>query len=73
MLSFKLTMVSILTLIASRRGGWSLPGGFYCEGEVYDSELETIWRRQWLIVAHTCRLPEQVTSSGCPSLPMPCS
>ena len=45
MLSFKLTMVSILTLIASRRGGWSFPGGFYCEGEVYDSELETIWRR----------------------------
>ena len=44
-------------LISSRRDGWSLPGEFYREDDVYRAEMEAIWRRQWLFVGHACQVP----------------
>jgi Rieske 2Fe-2S family protein len=44
-------------LIAAREPGYSLPGEFYSSGTVYRAELERIWRRGWLFVAHTCEIP----------------
>ena len=44
-------------VIASRKAGYSLPGEFYASDAVYQAELDRIWRRGWLFVAHTCELP----------------
>jgi Rieske 2Fe-2S family protein len=48
----------IADLVAARRPGYSLPGDFYSSEVVYRAELERIWRRDWLFVAHTCEIPE---------------
>ena len=47
---------SIARLIAEREPGYSLPGEFYSSELVYRAELESIWRRGWLFVAHTCEI-----------------
>lgn len=44
-------------LIASRRDGWSLPGAFYTDAEIYQAEMDVIWRRGWLFVGHACQVP----------------
>jgi glycine betaine catabolism A len=44
-------------LIASRETGYSLPGEFYSSEAVYRAELDLIWRRGWLFIAHSCELP----------------
>jgi Rieske 2Fe-2S family protein len=49
---------AIADLVASRRAGYSLPGDFYSSEVIYRAELERIWRRGWLFVAHTCEIPE---------------
>ena len=43
--------------IASRRSGYGLPRVLYTEGEVYQAELDRIWRRGWLFVGFTCEIP----------------
>ncbi len=43
----------IKQLIASRREGWTLPGAFYQEDDIYRTEMNSIWRRQWLFAGHT--------------------
>ncbi len=48
----------IADLTASRQGRYSLPGEFYSDELMYRAELETIWRRGWLFVGHTCEIPE---------------
>ena len=48
----------IAGLIASRQAGYGLPGGFYSDELVYQAELDSIWRRGWLFVGHTCEIPE---------------
>src|SRR5688500_2421538 len=50
-------MKSLRDLVASRQPGYSLPGQFYSSDAVYRAELDHIWRRGWLFVAHTCELP----------------
>ena len=50
----------LASLIASRRDGWSLPGEFYRRPDVYDAEMESIWRSQWVFAGHSC----QLTSPG---------
>jgi Rieske 2Fe-2S family protein len=48
---------SLRELIAAREPGYGLPGEFYSSEAVYRAELERIWRRGWLFVAHTCEIP----------------
>ena len=45
-------------LIAAHTPGYSLPRGFYCDEEVYRSDVEHIWRKSWLFVGHTCQIPD---------------
>ena len=43
-----------------RRGyvpGGPLPRAFYLAPEVFNADLERIWRRHWLYVAHDCQIP----------------
>lgn len=49
---------SLELLISSRRDGWSLPGEFYREDAVYQAEMKSIWRRQWLFIGHDCQVPQ---------------
>src|SRR5262245_38751635 len=43
-------------LIAACRPGWSLPGGFYREADVYRLDIERVWRTGWLFAGHTCEI-----------------
>ena len=54
---FSATQV-LRSLTAQYRPGWSLPGGFYSDPEVYRVDLERVWRRGWLFAAHSCELPK---------------
>jgi Rieske 2Fe-2S family protein len=46
----------VADLVASRQAGYTLPRDFYCDELVYRAELESIWRRGWLFVGHSCEL-----------------
>lgn len=44
-----------------RLGGPELPyvdSQIYTDGEIFEEELERIWRRTWLLIAHESELPE---------------
>jgi len=41
------------------RHGWSLPREHYLDEGAYDADLEAVWRRHWLFVAHSCDLRER--------------
>ena len=43
-------------LLAAWRPGWSLPGEFYHEDEVYQLDIEHVWRIGWLFAGHTCEI-----------------
>lgn len=43
-------------LIAECRDGYTLPGPFYSDPEIYQRDVERIWRREWLFAAHSCQL-----------------
>src|ERR1043166_3045657 len=46
----------LAALAAQCRPGWTLPGGFYWDAEVYRLDLERVWRDGWLFAAHSCEL-----------------
>src|SRR6185436_12643420 len=48
----------IAELVALRQSGYSLPGSFYTDERVYSAEFDSIWRRGWLFVGHTCEIRE---------------
>ena len=43
-------------LLAACRPGWSLPGEFYRDPEIYRLDIERVWRTGWLFAGHTCEL-----------------
>jgi len=45
------------SLLARVQPGWSLPGAFYNDAAVYQSDLEQVWRRGWLFAGHACEIP----------------
>lgn len=51
-------LAQLAELMATCRNGWSLPGAFYAEADVYRAEMNAIWRRQWLFAGHACQIPE---------------
>jgi len=48
----------IASLAAQYRPGWSLPGAFYSDQDVYHADLERIWRKGWLFAGHSCEIPK---------------
>jgi len=48
----------MLSLLRSRREGYSLPQPFYIDPEFYKVDLELIWYRDWLFVGHNCEIPK---------------
>jgi len=44
-------------LLAACRPGWSLPGEFYRDDEIYQLDIARIWRTDWLFAGHTCEIP----------------
>ncbi len=49
---------SIGQLIRARRPGHMLPAGFYLRPDVFATDLEILFRRQWLFVGVTADVPE---------------
>ena len=45
-------------LIADRREGHGLARDFYLDPDIYEAEIEKIWRQGWLFAAHSCEIPE---------------
>jgi len=45
-------------LLASQREGYSLTREFYTSPDVYERDLDAIWRQGWLFAAHSCELPK---------------
>jgi Rieske 2Fe-2S family protein len=45
-------------LFAHCRPGWSLPGAFHGDQEVYRLDLERVWRTGWLFAGHSCEIPQ---------------
>ena len=48
---------SILKQLRQRDGGVGLPRRFFTDRDVYELELEALFYRDWLFVAHTCEVP----------------
>jgi phenylpropionate dioxygenase-like ring-hydroxylating dioxygenase large terminal subunit len=44
-------------MLAVRQPGFSLPGEFYTDDEVFRLDLERVFHRQCLFVGYTCQLP----------------
>lgn len=40
-----------------RRDGYALTRRFYHDPDLYQAEIEMIWRRTWLFAGHTCQIP----------------
>lgn len=45
--------------LRNRRPGHTLPGPFYSDPTIYRQDLERIWYREWIFVAHTADVPER--------------
>ncbi|HUF62538.1 MAG TPA: aromatic ring-hydroxylating dioxygenase subunit alpha [Verrucomicrobiales bacterium] len=52
-----LSQSDLESMAAARAEGWGLPGRFYTDPEVYEAEIEMVWRRQWLFAGHDCQIP----------------
>ncbi|EXL09311.1 aromatic ring-hydroxylating oxygenase subunit alpha [Aquamicrobium defluvii] len=46
----------MLSLIRSRRQGWSLEQPFYTDPDFFRLDMELIWYRDWLFVGHDCEV-----------------
>lgn len=47
----------MLRMLKARRPGFSLERAFYRDPEFFQTDLETIWYRDWLFAGHDCELP----------------
>ena len=48
----------VLGLLQSRRQGFSLPGPFYGDPDVYRLDLEKIFYKDWIFAGHGCEIAE---------------
>src|SRR5262245_41871686 len=46
------------SLAAQCQPGRTLPRAFFSDEEVYQADLNTIWRRGWLFAGHSCEIPK---------------
>jgi Rieske 2Fe-2S family protein len=49
---------AMLTSLQSRKAGFALPRPFYTDPDYFNLDMEMIWYREWLFVAHECELSE---------------
>src|SRR5436190_11585452 len=47
---------TIARLAEPYRPGWSLPGPFYYDPEVYRADLDRIWRKGWVFAGHASEI-----------------
>src|SRR5262245_12471678 len=45
-------------LISARIPGCALQREFYSDEDIYNFDIERIWRRGWLFAGHACQIPE---------------
>ena len=50
--------MTIETLIARCQPGWSLPGEFHSNQDIYQLDVDHIWRTGWLFAGHSCEIPQ---------------
>ncbi|MET1415237.1 aromatic ring-hydroxylating dioxygenase subunit alpha [Roseibium sp. HPY-6] len=48
----------ILSLLMSRRGGYSLPQAFYTDETVFQADLKHIWQKDWVFAAVSSEIPK---------------
>ena len=51
-------ILTLVDLIASRREAHSMPREFYVEDALHETDVERIFRRQWVFVGHSCQVKE---------------
>jgi Rieske 2Fe-2S family protein len=49
---------TVLRQLKNRREGFSLEQPFYVDRDYFNLDMETIWYRDWLFMAHDCELPK---------------
>jgi Rieske 2Fe-2S family protein len=49
---------TIQELVSTRRKGWTLPQVFYTDPEIFEADLEKVFRRYWLMIGHASRIPK---------------
>ncbi|MSU35069.1 MAG: aromatic ring-hydroxylating dioxygenase subunit alpha [Pedosphaera sp.] len=50
------TSPHLTALVRRRRSGWTLPQPFFRDPEIYQVDLEKIWRTGWLFAGHSCEV-----------------
>jgi glycine betaine catabolism A len=50
-------MIDVDDELRRRRPAHTLPGGFYHDPHVYRADLDRVWYRQWIFVAHAVEIP----------------
>ncbi|MFT4826601.1 MAG: phenylpropionate dioxygenase-like ring-hydroxylating dioxygenase large terminal subunit [Halioglobus sp.] len=49
----------VASLIKAERDGYSLSREFYCDNDVFSSDMDKVVGKKWLLVDHVSRIPEQ--------------
>jgi Rieske 2Fe-2S family protein len=49
--------MTVRELLSLYQPGHSLPRALYLDPEIYQRELDAIWRRGWLFAGHSCEIP----------------
>ena len=47
-----------LSLIMRRKPAHSLDQAFYCDPDIFQTDLEMIWYRSWLFAIPSCEIPK---------------
>ncbi len=55
--STRTTRSSAETGLPERTPGWTLPQAYFNSPDIYQRDLDAIWRTGWLFAGHTCELP----------------
>ena len=50
--------LDLAALVKSRLPGHSLPQAFHIDSSVAESDLDLIFKRQWVFVGHSCQIKE---------------
>ncbi|WP_298814136.1 aromatic ring-hydroxylating dioxygenase subunit alpha [uncultured Roseibium sp.] len=48
----------ILSLLMSRRPGYSLPQAFYIDEDVFQADMKNIWHKEWVFAVPSAELPK---------------
>lgn len=53
-----LSDADILSLLLSRRPGYSLPQAFYTSDDVFQADMKNIWHKEWIFALPSAELPK---------------